>query len=88
MSRLLVPEKNRLISWDNTAQEINQSGSSGASPRSKLTSKLLGFVNRIGRLVVTTLINLPYTFFKLAYGTAKFVAQRLSNIRRFFFVTK
>jgi hypothetical protein len=88
MSRLLVPERNRLMSWNSTVQEINQTGSASASSRSKFISKLLGIVIRIGRLVVTTLINLPYTFFKLAYGTAKFVAQRLSNIRRFFFVTK
>ena len=84
----VTTERNRVMSWDSTAQGYNKPG--GVTPSSKIsiTSRLFGFVSNIIKLFLAFLAKLPYALFKLGYEIAKFVTRGLSTIRRLLFVAK
>ena len=84
----VTTERNRLISWDNTFQELTKPVAEIPRPKNPDNPKPLGFVSKITKLIFTSLAKLPYTLFKLGYEIAKFVTRGLSSIRRSLFVAE
>ena len=84
----VTTERNRVISWDSTAQGLNKPGGVTPSSKSSITCRPFGFVSNIIKLFLASLAKLPYALFKLGYEIAKFVTRGLSTIRRLLFVAK
>jgi len=84
----VTTERNRLLTWDGTVQELTKPGAVFPSPKSSITFRPFGFVNNITKLYLASLAKLPYTLFKIGYEIAKLVTRVLSNIRRLLFMTK
>jgi hypothetical protein len=84
----VTTERNRLISWDSTAQELTKPDD--VIPNLKNVSILwpFGFASKIIRVFLASLATLPYTLFKLGYEIAKLVTKRLSSLRRLLFMRK
>ena len=84
----VTTERNRLISWDSTVQELTKPDD--VIPGLKTTSILwpFGFATKIISVFLTSLAKLPYTLFKLGYEIAKLVTKRLSSLRRLLFMRK
>jgi hypothetical protein len=75
-------ERNKLMSWDSTFQELNKPVSEFPRPKPPVTPRPLGFVINITKLFFASLLKLPYTSFKLGYEMAKLFTRGLSSIRR------
>ncbi len=75
-------EKNRLMSWNNTAQKFNRPVAKTPNSKSTMMLRPLGLVGRAIKLTSETLLALPLTLLKLGYEIAKLVAKGLSIIRR------
>ena len=84
----VMTERNRLISWDSTVQELTKPAAVTRSPQIAIIPRSLGFIIKITQLIPATLFKLPYTLFKLGYEIAKLVTRGLSSIRRLLFVAK
>jgi hypothetical protein len=84
----VTTERNRLISWDSTVQELTKPDD--VIPGLKTVSILwqFGFASKIIRVFFASLAKLPYTLFKLGYEIAKLVTKRLSSLRRLLFMRK
>jgi hypothetical protein len=81
----VTTERNKLMSWDSAVQKLTKSGAVIPSLETSITLVQLGSIQKIIKLVITTLVKLPYTVFKLGYEIAKFVTVALSKVRRFLF---
>jgi hypothetical protein len=81
-------ERNRLMSWDSTVQELTKPDD--GVPGLKTASILwpFGFASKIIRVIFASLAKLPYALFKLGYEIAKLVTKRLSSLRRLLFMRK
>jgi hypothetical protein len=84
-STSVMTERNRLMSWDNTAQELPKPVD--VTPSFKITIILipLGFASKITNSILASVVKLPFTLFKLGYEIAKLVTRGLSNIRSLLF---
>ena len=84
----VTTERNRLMSWDSTVQELTKPDS--VIPGLKTASILwpFGFASKIIRGFFASLAKLPYALFKLGYEIAKLVTKRLSSLRRLLFMRK
>ena len=84
-STSVMTERNRVMSWDSTARELPKLVV--VTPSSKITIifRSLGFASKITKLILTSVVKLPNTLFKLGYDFAKLVTRGLSSIRRLFF---
>jgi hypothetical protein len=88
VSNSVKTERNRLVSWGSPVQELTKPAVVIPSPRNAITLKPLEFVSKVTKLILATLVKLPYTLFKLGYEIAKLVTRGLSRIRRLLFVAK
>jgi hypothetical protein len=84
----VTTERNRVISWDSTVQELTKSGAVTPSFKSSNSFRPIGFLSKIAESFFAYLAKLPYALFKIGYGIAKLVTMGLSNIRRLLFLTK
>ena len=84
----VTTERNRLMSWDSTVQELTKPDD--VIPGLKTASILwpFGFASKIIRVFFASLAKLPYTLFKLGYEIAKLVTKTLSSLRRLLFMRK
>lgn len=88
VSNPVKTERNRLVSWQSRDEEFTKPVAVIAIPKNATTTKLLEFVSMVMKLIVATLVKLPYTVFKLGYEIAKLVTRGLSRIRRLLFAAK
>jgi hypothetical protein len=87
-STSVMTERNRLMSWDNTAQEFNKPVAVVPISQSTIIRSLLAFVSKTAKSILAALVRLPYSLFKLGYEIAKVITRGLSRIRRLLFVAK
>ena len=88
LSKAVMTSRNKLMSWESVSQGSTRSGHEVAGSKTRVILKPLGFVSRISKFMLVTLLKLPNTAFKFAYEIAKFFARGLSSTRRFLFVAK
>jgi hypothetical protein len=88
VSNSVKTERNRLVSWQSPVQELTKPAVVIPSPRNAITLKPLEFVGKVTKLILVTLVKLPYRLFKLGYGIAKRLTRGLSRIRRFLCVAE
>jgi len=81
-------ERNRLMSWDSTVQELTKPDDVIAGLKNAIILWPFGFASKIIRVFLASLAKLPYTLFKLGYEIAKLVTKRLSSLRRLLFMRK
>jgi hypothetical protein len=87
-SNSVTTERNRLMSWDSTAQQLTSPVGVTPRPKNAIVLRPPSFVSEITRLFFASLATLPYALFKLGYEIAKLVTRSLSRIRRFLFMAK
>ena len=87
-SNSVMTERNRLVSWEKPVQELTKPALVISSPRNLITPRPLEIVSQVTKLILATLVKLPYTLFKLGYEIAKLVTRGLLSIRRLLFVAK
>ena len=87
-SNSVKTKRNRLVSWEKPIQEFTKPAVVISNPRNVITPKPLEFVSKVTKLILATLVNLPYTLLKLGYEIAKVVTRGLLRIRRLLFVAK
>jgi hypothetical protein len=81
-------ERNRLLSWDSTVQELTKPDDVIPGLKTAITLWPIGFPSKIIREFLASLARLPYTLFKLGYEIAKLATIGLSGIRRMLFQEK
>ena len=84
----VTTERNRLMSWDSTVQELTKPDGVTPSPKNSITIRTLVFVRKLTKLFPESLARIPYALFKLGYEIAKMVTRVLSKIRLLLFVAK
>ena len=77
-------ERNRVISWDSTVQGLNKPDGATRGSKSSITSRTLGFVNKITQLFSGSIAKLPYALLKFGYEIAKLFTRGISRIRSLF----
>ena len=87
-STSVTTERNRLMSWDSTSQELTKPGGVISISKNSITLRPLGFVEQKTKLFSEYLAKLPYALFKLGYAIAKMVTRVLSKTRRLLFLKK
>jgi len=84
----VTTERNRLMSWDSTVQELTKPDDVIPGLKNAIILWPFGFASKIIRVFLASLAKLPYTLFKLGYEIAKLVTKRLSSLRRLLFMRK
>lgn len=79
-----MTERNRLVSWDSTVQELNKPDGATRGSKSPITIWTFRFVSKITQLFSGSIAKLPYALFKIGYEIAKLFTRGISRIRFLF----
>ena len=81
-SNSVTTERNRLMSWDSTVQELTKPGDEIPGSKTAIILPPFGFTSKTIGVFFVSLAKPPYVIFKLGYEIAKLVTRGLSTIRR------
>jgi hypothetical protein len=81
LSNSATAERNRLMSWNSTAQELTKPVTVIPSSKISVILRPIVFVERVTNLILGTLVKVPYALLKLGYEIAKLFTRGLSSIR-------
>jgi hypothetical protein len=80
-SNSVTTERNILISWDSTVQNLTSPVAVIPLPKNAIILRPLEFVRVVTKLILAALSKAPYTLFKICYEIAKLFTRGLSSIR-------
>jgi hypothetical protein len=84
----LTTERNRLMSWDSTVQELSKPDDVIPGLKTAIILWPFRLASKVIRVFSSSLAKLPYTLFILGYEIAKLITKGLSSIRRLLFMPK